>query len=141
MKVLKTTLCFVLVLGIWQVTVLSGKVIPYLLPSIGEVIDVFIQLISKRSLQTHMLVSLKRVFSGYGLAVLVAIPLATFFYTVKSVGTFFEGLLNFIRNIPPLATVPLLILWFGIGEGSKLALIILASFFVPRQTTGVQGLI
>lgn len=102
---------------------------PYLLPSPFTVWNSLGELVRSGLLLSHLLISLRRVFSGFLLAVLIAIPLgiccgrSRFFYN------HFLFLLEFLRHVPPLAAIPLIILWAGIGEASKLAIIFLAAFF------------
>ncbi len=59
----------------------------------------------------------------------MAIPLGVVFGVNKKMYEYFKPLFEFMRSTPPLALVPMLILWFGIGEESKIIIIILASFF------------
>jgi sulfonate transport system permease protein len=69
------------------------------------------------------------VFSGFLLSVLLAVPLGILCGQSKRFDTYCWLLLEFLRHVPPLAAVPLIILWAGIGEASKLTIIVLASFF------------
>ncbi|PIE57065.1 MAG: ABC transporter permease [Desulfobulbus propionicus] len=87
----------------------------------------------------HASVSLGRVFCGFSLTCLFALPLACSIAAWPLLERIVSVPLEFIRITPPLAAIPLLILWFGIGEGSKLALIILASFF-PVFLSALNGL-
>jgi len=101
----------------------------YLIPGPITVFEDAVQLISAGSLQRHLVVSLRRVFLGYSFTVIGAIPLALFLHHSPS---WYERLsipLSFLRVTPPLALIPILILWLGIGEASKVAIIVLASFF------------
>ena len=77
----------------------------------------------------HVAASGLRVAEGFGLAVVLAFPVALLAFSAPGARSAFDPILTFLRNIPPLALVPVLILWFGIGEASKLALIVLSSFF------------
>lgn len=102
---------------------------PYLTPPPGEVMDAAVDAIGNGELWTHSSISLMRVFGGFLATAVMAILLAAVLYFVPVWERLLRVPLEFIRVTPPLAAVPLLILWFGIGEGSKLAIIILASFF------------
>jgi sulfonate transport system permease protein len=85
------------------------------------------------------LASVLRVLEGFGLSAALALPAAALVSLAPRLSSALDPLLSFLRNIPPLALIPVLILWFGIGEGSKLALIVLASFF-PVFMGAVTGL-
>ena len=85
----------------------------YLLPSPGMVWDALTELAASGELVKHLSISLRRVLCGR----------SRYFYT------YCWFLLEFLRHVPPLAAIPLIILWAGIDEASKLTIIFLASFF------------
>jgi sulfonate transport system permease protein len=101
----------------------------FLLPSPDTVAATLVDLASSGALSKHILISLQRVTLGYVLAVAIAIPLAAVFSLSASLRNLFEPLIEFARQIPPLAMTPLLILWLGIGEAQKVGIIMLACFF------------
>ena len=101
----------------------------YLLPPPVEVWTAALDLWGKGLLAEHIEVSLMRVLVGFAMSGSSALLLAALNYRFPLIRRMTFLPLEAIRVIPPLALVPLLILWFGIGEGSKLAIIILASFF------------
>jgi sulfonate transport system permease protein len=80
-------------------------------------------------LARHMLVSFYRVFAGFSAALLLAFPIAILLGMNKHWNPYFHITLECVRHIPPLATIPILILWFGIGELPKLLIVIMATFF------------
>lgn len=127
------------VLAAWAVATRLGMVNPYLLPPPHHVWEAAVELASAGLLHTHILTSLGRVLAGFMFTALVAIPLAVIIFFFHFTEGYLRFVLEFIRNTPPLATVPLLILWFGIGETPKLAVIILASFF-PIFLNTLSGL-
>lgn len=102
---------------------------PYLVPSPQKTFAAAAGLVRSGELFRHLLVSLGRVWAGFGLSVCAALPLALVFHLCGAARKIFHGVFELLRAIPPLAMIPLLILWFGIGEASKLALIVLATFF------------
>lgn len=99
------------------------------------------RMIENGLLLKHITISLYRVFSGFLLTFAVAFPFAVFLGMNRSLNLYFNPILNIIRHIPPLACIPMLILWFGIGEPPKIAVIILATFFPVFLNTlnGVLG--
>lgn len=110
-------------LGYWDV------LNPYLTPPVEEVFLAGTNALASGELWQHISISLMRVCGGFAMTVSLAVPLAALLYFAPFSERLLGVPLEFIRVTPPLAAVPLLILWFGIGEGSKLAIIILASFF------------
>ncbi|WP_395686876.1 ABC transporter permease [Caenimonas koreensis] len=70
-----------------------------------------------------------RVLGGFAIAAVLAIPLGVLMGAYKPVEAFFEPFVSFARYLPASAFIPLLILWAGIGEAQKLAVIFIGSFF------------
>ncbi|WP_320172507.1 ABC transporter permease [Maridesulfovibrio sp.] len=112
---------------------------PYLTPPPGKVIDAALNAISSGELWIHSCVSMARVFAGFTLTACLALPLAALIYFFPLSERLLRVPLELLRVTPPLALIPLLILWLGIGEGSKLAIIVLASFF-PIFLNALDGL-
>jgi len=139
----------------WLVTRLE-LVRPLYLPSPGAVWDAFVRAnidhpISEGSerivrgeqnyyLWEHLVASLQRIAIGVGGGILVGVPLGLLMGTTW-VGVVLEPYLNFLRSLPPLAYIGLLIVWFGIGDPSKVWLLFLAAFPPVTMATisGVRG--
>ena len=85
-------------------------------------------------LQNHILASVTRVFIGVAMAFIPAIILGIGIARSRIVEVVFEPLIELIRPIPPLAVLPMFILWFGIGELSKLMFIAFAAFYIILTT-------
>ncbi|MBE6469818.1 MAG: ABC transporter permease [Coriobacteriaceae bacterium] len=106
--------------------------------------EVWAALISKAEsgvLLQHVWASLSRVLVGFGLAFVTSIPVAFLMAWYEPFRHVVEPWIQFIRNIPPLAYVFLLIAWLGIGQQSKIAVIFIAAFLVMVVTIyqGVKG--
>lgn len=101
----------------------------YLLPGPAPVWESFLTLLASGELSRHLLISLQRVFCGFFLAASAAIPLGILCGRSRYFYTYCWFMLEFLRHVPPLAAIPLIILWAGIGEASKLSIIFLAAFF------------
>ncbi|WP_067822343.1 ABC transporter permease [Nocardia inohanensis] len=89
----------------------------------------------------HLVASLQRIAIGAGAAVVLG-PLVGFVLgTSKTIGAVVEPYLNFLRTLPPLGYIGLLIVWFGIGDTSKIWLLFLAAFppVVIATISGVHG--
>ncbi len=129
MRALKNGLLLPLgILLLWYLVTALHLFSPYLLPSPGTTLQSLGELCASGALPHHLAISLERVFSGFLLSCLAAIPLGILCGRSRSFESYCWPLLEFLRHVPPLACIPLIILWTGIGEASKLTIIFLASF-------------
>jgi len=89
----------------------------------------------------HILVSVTRVFCAFFLAVLTAVPVGIAMGTSRIMRGIFDPLIEFYRPLPPLAYLPLIVIWLGIDEGAKITLIYLACFapLAMAAQAGVRG--
>lgn len=94
--------------------------------------------ISKVSLGGHIWASLKRVLLAVLCATVIGIPLGLAMGWSKKVNAFVSPIFEFLRPIPPIAWIPLVILWFGVGEFSKVFLVTLGAY-VPILMNTVTG--
>ena len=101
----------------------------YIIPPPEEVAASFMQILADGSLAKHLLVSFYRVFAGFFAAFFLAFPLGILLGMNKGWNDYGDLFLEAVRHIPPLATIPILILWFGIGELPKLLIVVMATFF------------
>jgi ABC-type nitrate/sulfonate/bicarbonate transport system permease component len=120
----------VLVVIWWLVTWGAGSeerlISPVILPSPTEVAASFQTLLNERALLQSVAATLKRVFIGFGLAVLVGVPLGIVAGAWRVVEATGAPLALFGRNLPVAALIPLTILWFGIDETQKVMFIFVA---------------
>lgn len=112
---------------------------PTLLPGPDAVVRTGIALIRTGELQADILASLSRVVQGFLLAAVGGIVFGTLVARSHVLENLLEPMIELLRPIPPLAFLPMMVLWFGIGEGSKIAFIAYAAFF-PVFTTTVEGM-
>lgn len=127
------------ILGFWWIGSALGLWNTFLLPSPASVGRAAVRLIRSGDLLRHIGASSLRVFWGFGLSCLTAFPLGVLLGVRPRLGRLVNGTLEFLRHVPPLALLPLLLLWFGIGEASKTAIIVLAAFF-PILLNTVDGI-
>ena len=99
---------------------------PVILPSPREVIASFPSLLNDRALLQSIAATLKRVLIGFGLAILVGVPLGIVAGSWRAVEASSAPLALFGRNLPVAALIPLTILWFGIDETQKVMFIFIA---------------
>lgn len=119
----------VLLLVLWQLAASSGYWSTYLLPKPSMVAQSVLELSQNGDMIRHITISLERVLLGFALASIVAIPMAMLIGLWPRAYAVLNPTLEFFRHVPPLAILPLIILWLGIGEGSKLAIVFLATFY------------
>lgn len=91
------------------------------------------------SLWQHTLASLGRVLIGLFAAILIGVPIGILMGTNRLIKAILDPLLEFYRPIPPLAYLPLLVIWLGIGEFTKITLIFLA-ILAPIIISTLQGI-
>jgi NitT/TauT family transport system permease protein len=121
----------------WLVVVVSESVI---FPTPLQVVRATAELIEDGTLWNHIGASLFRVGVGFGLAVLVGVPLGLLMGWVHGAHTTFNPLVQILRPISPIAWIPIAILWFGVGDLSPIFLIFLSSVFpiIVQTTAGVH---
>ncbi|WP_300360675.1 ABC transporter permease [Fusobacterium sp.] len=128
-NIFKKFILFFIIIFIWFVGSYFKLWNPFLIPPPTKVLDTFIILLKNGKLFHHFFISFIRIFSGFFIALSFSVPLAIIFGLFPKFFIYFKGVLEFLRHTPPLSLMPLIILWFGIGETSKIIIIILASFF------------
>jgi len=124
---------------LWYVMSATGWVTPLLLPSPVDVASSAISLGGSGELFRHILVSLLRVFEGFLLAAFWGILLGSAIGLWASVDKTVDWLLQILKPIPPIGWFPLAVLWFGIGEVSKVFIIFLGAFF-PILINVIDGI-
>lgn len=122
----------VVILGVWTVVVATGLASSRLLPSPLQVVEHTWLLATDgyrgTPLMEHILASVQRTTIGFSLAVVFGIPLGLAMGRYQSVASLFGPVLALLRPIPPIAFIPLAVLYLGLGEPSKIVLIFLAPF-------------
>lgn len=127
---------WVLIIALWQLVSLSYT--DYFLPGPLSVIHSLTQLIHKGVLGTDIIVSVSRAGKGWLTGIIMAVPLGLLIGNYEKVRWFVEPFLNFFRFVPVLALTSLFLMWFGVGEASKIALITYATFF-PMLINTIAG--
>jgi NitT/TauT family transport system permease protein len=114
---------------IWAMIWRSGIFHESAFPSPIAVFHGFQEEIRTGRLFTDLITSLFRVTCGFGLAVAAGIPAGLGMGQKEAARTAFLPIVNFFRNLSPLAWIPFAILWFGVGDASPIFLIFLSAFF------------
>lgn len=111
---------------------------PFIIPSPEDTARTLLNSLMDGSLLKHVAFSMRRVFSGFMIASMSAIPAGILSGISRAFQRNFSSTVGFLNHVPPLALFPLLMLWFGIGEASKTGIILLASFF-PIYLNTMEG--
>lgn len=122
----------------WYTTNFTGTP-ETILPKISTVWGTFKELVKSGSLWEDLSISLKRVLIGYLVSAAVGIVLGTLMGMNGTIRMIFAPTLTTIRQIPIMAWIPLLILWIGIGEGSKVVIILIGALF-PIMVNTLTGI-
>ena len=137
-KIVKTSISIAIILLIWTVITKMELVSSYVLPSPSKVFNSFIKMIQSGEIFEDIYISYLRVLQGFFIATLLAFLLAMIRVTLPKYNDYYESIVQFLKNVPPLSLIPLLILWLGIGETTKISIIVLTSFF-PIYLNTVKG--
>src|SRR5262249_43744669 len=115
--------------GVWQAASFYGLLPPRILPPPSAILRAWIRMTVANELPIDAFASLTRVIGGFsiasGLAVSLGLVLSMFPQPIRSI----ENLLELLRPIPPIAWVPLAVLWFGIGNQSAIFIVVVGAFF------------
>lgn len=106
----------------------SGLINKALVPTPHEVARRFVELMQSR-LPLDILMSTRRVFTGVLSGIALAVPAGFVLGWYKNIRTFVDPLINFFRALPPIALIPLVIVYFGVDELAKTVILFYASFF------------
>ena len=113
----------------WWLLAISGLVEKVFMPSPLDVLKRSFIWFSDESLMSDIWISTYRVFAGFLLSAILAIPLGVLIGTYQPMKAMFEPLMDLIRYMPAVAFIPLVMLWVGIEESSKIAIIFIGTFF------------
>lgn len=115
-------------LGLWTVATELGWVAPVFLPSPRAVLVEAGKIIRSGELWTAVLMSSQRVFAGFALAALVAIPLGILMGVWWPAKAIVDPFVSLLRPLPSITWIPLTMLWLGIGESQKVAIVFMGSW-------------
>jgi taurine transport system permease protein len=114
---------------------------PAFLPSPAKTLEGAIELIKSGDLQANVIASFTRIVIGFMIGTLIGIPLGLAMGMSPFVRAFVDPYVEFFRFIPPIAFVTIAVIWFGLGETSKIVLIVYTTLFMVAINTmiGVLG--
>jgi len=120
---------FAILLILWSILTYGGFIDALFLPTPGRVFQSGVDLFLEFGFTADILNSTYRVLAGFLIAAVIGVPLGLLMGTFKVAEAVIEPILGFIRYMPASAFIPLFILWLGIGDVEKIAIIFVGSFF------------
>lgn len=132
------------VLIIWQLSVVTGLVDEKMLPAPTKVLDTLMYKINNKApdgnaLGVNILASLQVALSGFLIAIVVGVPLGLLMGWWTYADRFIRPIFELVRPVPPIAWIPLVVVWMGVGLEAK-ALIIFFTAFVPCVINSYTGI-
>lgn len=126
--------------ALWQVVSGLGYLTPIILPPPAQVAGAFRELVGSGAMARHLGASVLRVLEGFAIAALAGLSLGTAIGLSRTTDRLTNLLIQLLKPIPPIAWIPLAILWFGIGESSKVYIIFVGAFFpiIINTTDGIR---
>jgi taurine transport system permease protein len=140
------TLSVIVLVAVWYGLTAGGYISPIFLPTPLQVVKQARRYLTDGSLFWHVVTSGRRVLIGFALAAVVAVPLGIVLGTSRTAKALFDPILSIIRPLPSLSWIPLTILWFGIDEAQKYAIVFMGTFasallYVMESTRRVDPLL
>lgn len=121
--------------AVWLVLGAVGAVDPRYLPSLGRVWRAGLDMAANGQLAGDAWATVQRIAAGYGLAVVVSVPLGILMGTFNAANALLEPMSGLLRYLPAAAFTPLVLIWLGIGEPPKIALIFIGTVFFNMLMT------
>lgn len=128
-KLLQRLVLPLVIIVLWEILSGLGWLNVYLIPPPTQIWDRLLTIAGNGQLIKHLGASLYRVVCGFSLALCMALPLGFLLGLAPSVRNFLSPSLSFFQQIPSIAWIPMFILWLGIDEASKIAIIVYSAFF------------
>lgn len=120
---------FVVLLVVWEIGSRTGVISELVLPAPSEAWVAFMELVQSGNLQKHLAASLQRLVVGFSAGTMLGLIVGTAIGLSSYARAGLGPLVSAFFTIPKIALLPLFIIWFGIGEGSKVATILFGCFF------------
>jgi ABC-type nitrate/sulfonate/bicarbonate transport system permease component len=127
-------LCF------WEIAVRAGAVNPLFVSSPSRIVTTGFSMFADGSIYEHLLASGTEFFTGFALAVVIGVPLGILMGWYSRLNAVLEPFVSALYATPRIALLPLVVIWFGIGLGSKVAIVFLGAIFpiLVNTITGVR---
>lgn len=132
----------IVLLIVWELIARARLVDPFLVPAPSTVLFALGNMLWSLELPINLYVSLTRIVAGFAIAVTLSVAIGMLMARNSTAEIILDPLVELIRPVSPLAILPLAILWFGIGEASKIFLVALACSFpiILNTYSGVRSI-
>jgi NitT/TauT family transport system permease protein len=136
------TLAVAAFLAVWECAVSLGWVNPLFTSAPSRIVSAAAQMVSDGSIFEHLQISGLEFVVGYGLAVIVGVPLGILMGWYRRLNAVFDPFVSALYATPRIALLPLMMIWLGIGLASKIAIVFLGAVFpiLVNTITGVRTL-
>lgn len=140
-RIIRAIFTILFMIIIWEVASQKGLVRQSILPPPSRIVDTFKSMLASGEMFEHIWISILRVLQGFTIGSILALIVGILCGLYKRIDDYLSLIISFLRPIPVLAWTPLLILWLGIGEASKIALISIGTFWVVLLNiiAGIKG--
>ncbi|MGE0061133.1 MAG: ABC transporter permease [Xanthobacteraceae bacterium] len=128
-SIIRATVTLLVTAALYEAAARSGYFAPALLPTLERIGSALWIAISDGTMIRHAAYTLYRVLFGFGLAIVVSLPLGIMMARFQPVENFFMPLISALMPIPSFALVPLFMLWFGIGNTTTILIVLYAATF------------
>lgn len=122
-EVIYNLLAVFIFIGLWEFIARLKLINPIFLPPFSKVVAAFFQLFISGDIYANLFISLQRSLTGFFVGLIIAIPLGLIIGWFKGFERFIDPLMQTFRNLSVLALLPVFVLFFGIGETSKVVVI------------------
>ena len=130
-----------LLIAAWEIVARSGTVTPYLLPSVGTVLSRIWDDAVAGDLWTNMILTLYRAFAGFAIAAIIGVAVGFAMARSRIANWFFDPLISVGFPMPKIAFLPVIILWLGTFDVSKISMVVFETTFpvVTGTLVGIAG--
>jgi NitT/TauT family transport system permease protein len=137
----RSSIAILLFLGLWEVLPRLGWVDATFLPPFSEVLRTLAATLASGELLTHLWASAARALGGFAIAIIIGVPLGLLLGWYRTLADVLNPLLEIFRNTAPLALLPVFVLVLGMGETSKVSMVVYSCVWpiILNTVTGVRN--
>ncbi|MCG1003233.1 MULTISPECIES: ABC transporter permease [Halobacterium] len=138
-EVLKSVYSLVIILVLWETVTQMGWIHYYFLPPLSDVLGRFVELTMNGKMLDNAYLTLKRAFLGLAIAIVAGVTVGVVSARNRVADWFFDPIIKIGYPVPIIALIPVFMLWFGIGDTSKIIMVAVGTFWPiavnARQST------
>lgn len=137
----KHILTYLIAIALWQIICSLHLANPLFLPTPLETVKEFVYLLGKKTILLDLIYSLQRILYGVVLSFIIGIPVGLILGYYENIYRYIDCLTDFFRSIPPILTFPLALLIFGVGDASRVAVIVFGctTIMILNSALGVHN--